>query len=180
MDCFETKEVNASSSYVLLRFQIYWVSSEFATAAAFLLAILDETLSSARQLQPCRAVWKLHGDGWGYNQVLAIYVWKNKQIILTALWTFLCLSQKAAYLCHCNTSPCFCSWILSSRFWMAPSWLQWTFLFGSCHSQTSPGWQIRQTEVRKKSNPFPLSSVPDSSPWLISTERIFLHTFFYI
>lgn len=63
VDCFETKEVNASSSYVLLRFQIYWVSSEFATAAAFLLAILDETLSSARQLQPCRAVWKLHGDG---------------------------------------------------------------------------------------------------------------------
>lgn len=82
------------------------------------------------------------------------------------------ITERFLSVCHCNTSPCFCSWVLSSNFWVASSWLQWSFSFGSCHSQ------IKQIGLRRKSHPFPLSSVPGSSSRFISTERIFFNMFF--
>lgn len=88
------------------------------------------------------------------------------------------ITEQFLSACYCNPSPCFCSWILSSSFWVTSGWLQWSFSSGSCHSQSSPGWQIKQTGLRRNSRPFPLPSVPDSSPWPISTERIFMNTFF--
>lgn len=98
--------------------------TEFA-AAAFLLAIPDET-SSVRQLHSCRAGWKHHGDSWGYNQALCVGHLHLQELAkrFNNTWNLpLCVTERFLSACCCHTSSCLCSWILSSDFWVASSWL---------------------------------------------------------
>lgn len=141
--------------------------TEFA-AAAFLLAMLDEMLSLARRLQPCRAGWKLHGDGRGYNQALWVGHLRLQELAKhfnNTLNLPLHVTELFLSACHCNTSSCLCSWILSSEFWVAWSWLQWRFSFGSCHSPVSLA--DKSNKALKKNAILFLSW-----PWLIRTNRI--------
>lgn len=124
---------------------------------------------------------KLRGDGWGYKPAPCVGRTCLQELanpFNSALNPPLRITECFVSVCHCNTSPCFCSCVLSSNFGVASGWLQWSFFFGSCRSQTSPGWQTKQIGLRRKSHPFLLPSVPDSASWLISTEKIFLNMFF--